>query len=112
MGRFYTYDQNNSGGYYVEDNKYGICEIVIIEANSVGEANDKLSEIGDNVSGFNNFCSCCGQRWYYLDEDDLGTENPEIFGVSVEDYEGSFFNKRAFVHYLDGSFKEFIFKNK
>lgn len=31
---FYHFAQNNSGGYFVNDNKAGVCEHIIIEAES------------------------------------------------------------------------------
>lgn len=106
--KFYTFDQNNSGGYFVENDEYGICETVIIEAITPEHAWGKLNEIGKNVVGFNDYCGCCGQRWSnYLDESD-GTDNPEMYGEPIESVEKSFFTNKAFVHYIDGTMKEFI----
>ena len=48
---FYTFDQNNSGGYFVTDDKHGVSEYVIIEADDSEAAISKLESIGSNVDG-------------------------------------------------------------
>lgn len=106
---FYTFHQNNSGGYFVENDEFGVCEMVIVQATSASEATKKLFSIGDNVNGFNSFCGCCGERWNDACESD-GKENPEIYGQNVESAHRKMFRERCFVHYLDGSFKEFKLK--
>lgn len=61
---FYEFDQNNSGGYFVEDNT--LCHRLFIEADSLSEAISKAEDLGcywDGVaSGID--CSCCGDRWH------------------------------------------------
>ena len=58
---FFTYRQNNSGGYF-----YGNL-LVIVEADSYKEA-DRIAEADGEVY-FNGCtrghdCPCCGDRWY------------------------------------------------
>ena len=100
---FFTYNQNHSGGYFVEDLEAGICESVIIEAGNADEAGVKLGRIGESVSGFNNYCPCCGERWStdWMDDDD-GTETPEIYGESVSLLKKASFRTQCFIHYEDG----------
>lgn len=105
--KFYTFNQNNSGGYFVKDDKFGVCETVIVEAISPTDAWDRLEKIGDNVSGFMDFCSCCGERWSnWMDESD-GKDVPEIYGTPVDVATKGLFRDKAFVHYMDGTIVEF-----
>lgn len=66
---FYSFDQNNSGGYFDVDDK--VCHRIYIEADSEEEAIEKAEYLGcywDGVeSGID--CPCCGDRWSkYPDE--------------------------------------------
>ena len=107
--KFFTYNQNNSGGYYVENDTHGVCEVVIIEAKDKDDAWSKLEAIGGKVDGFWNYCGCCGERWSsWMDESD-GTEVPMIYGEPVEDSKKSMFRHKCFVHYLNGEVKRFDF---
>jgi hypothetical protein len=103
--KFYTFSQNNSGGFFVEDVKRGVGEYVIIEAVDAKDALARLDEIGSRVAGFNNYCECCGERWSRWMDDSDGTEQPEIYGQPVEEVESSSYRKNAYVHYFDGTFK-------
>lgn len=109
---FFNFNQNNSGGYFVEDLDKGVCEEIIIEADSVEAAVDKLYRIGSDVDGFHNYCSCCGERWNDWIDDDEGTEEPEIYGEPVGRVKAGPFSEKAFVHYADGSFKLFTHKER
>jgi len=109
---FYTFSQNNSGGYFVEDNKRGVCEYVIVEAESALAAIQKLSVIGEDVDNFWSYCSCCGERWSDYMEDEDGKDVPSIYNEPVSTLNADSFRSRCFVHYADGTFKEFIFPEK
>lgn len=106
--KFFTFHQNNSGGYFITDDEHGICETVIIEAVSANEAWNKLNKIGENVPNMHSFCSCCGKRWHYCYDE--GTDQPEIWGESVETAKASTFRNKTFVHYFDGTIKVFNHK--
>ena len=108
--KFFTFHQNNSGGYYITDDEHGICETVIIEAVSADEAWNKLNKIGENVSGMHDYCACCGERWYECWNDD--TETPEVFGEKVEEVKAMTFKNKTFVHYFDGTIKLFNHKTE
>lgn len=77
---FYTYSQNNSGGFFCDPAKY-----VIIEANSADEA-DQIAE--DNGLYFDGCmdgrdCSCCGDRWYRARRNE-GNDQPMIYGNVID----------------------------
>lgn len=111
---FFHFRQNNSGGSFAFDEKAGISVNVIVEANSVEEANNKAEEIGLYFDGCDNGqdCSCCGDRWYRQYEGDEGNKRPSIYGQAIRKNqkfkkEGVFSFKwidgpEAFIHYKDG----------
>ena len=63
---FYVYRQNNSGGYFIEDEN--VSSNVIIEAENEAQADIKFDEIIDKKSKYTNHCPCCGERWNGVDE--------------------------------------------
>lgn len=71
-GGFWTYDQNNSGGYFHVDPKAGVSMYVIIEAATADQANAKAADLGMTNAGS---CSCCGQRWNWMEE---GWDQPDL----------------------------------
>lgn len=110
--KFWAFNQNNSGGYFVVDDDNGVCEWVIIEAKTPKKAWKKLKKIGKRVQGFWDYCNCCGERWYnYMDESD-GTDKPMIYGEGMDKCERTMFRHRCFVHYANGVIKEFKFKEQ
>lgn len=109
---FYTFNQNNSGGSFVRDEQAGICEVVIIEADSAQEANDIAETKGIYFDGCHSGydCPCCGDRWYSKWHDD-GDEVPSIYGEPISESNGSMFRKDCFVHYKDGILQHTILRN-
>ena len=80
---FYTFRQNNSGGYWVGP------VYVCVEAGSLSEAEHRAVESGvvyfDGVSSGRD-CDCCGDRWsrtYEWHEDDL-TASPTVYGKPLD----------------------------
>lgn len=108
---FYTYYQNNTGGDFEINKQHGICEIVIIEANSHTEANSIANNIGLYFDGCENGidCNCCGDRWYEVGERDA-EKTPLIYGKSVFDYKQSMFKNYCYIHYLNGEIEHVKFK--
>ena len=69
MAKFFCYNQNNSGGYHVQD---GIAdEVVVIEANDYEHANKIASKLG--LFSYP-FCSCCGERFWELSDLEKGED--------------------------------------
>ena len=111
---FYTFDQNNSGGAFMHVPN-ALTHKVIIEADSAEEANligERLRMYFDGDGDGD--CSCCGNRWYPMWDQDAGTESPEIYGKPVGDYGSSPYfmgwmgdDPYAYVHYADGRVESF-----
>ena len=104
--KFYTFQQNNSGGdFHINED---IAEIVIIEALNNSDANFKAKKLGMNNS---DSCPCCGDRWTWqgdwTDEDE-GCEEPMSYDEPIEDYirnQNSSFDETVIIHYFDGTKK-------
>lgn len=96
--KFWTFDQNNSGGSFHYDAKAGIGSAVAIEAIDAAHALARAEAIGIYFNGCDDGrdCECCGDRWSdCLDE---GTEQPTKYGAELTGGWGI----PAYVHYLDG----------
>lgn len=73
---FYTFTQNNSGGFWLGP------RYVIVEAPNADAANaiavDSCRVYFNGVDD-DRGCECCGNRWYPT-YDSAGTDEPEIYG--------------------------------
>lgn len=78
---FYEFNQNNSGGSFITDDK--LCHRLFIEADSAEEATAKATNLGcywDGVeAGID--CPCCGDRWSIPWNED-GESFPKDYGVT------------------------------
>lgn len=99
---FFTYMQNNNGGYF--DKKY--AQFIIIEAKNKFIANEKVLKIGLYFDGIKKGidCSCCGNRWEPVINDNEGKETPLIFGKHPREHR-SLFRDISFcnIYYEDDS---------
>lgn len=80
---FYTFDQNNSGGVYVETDDIG--KIVIIEAPDHDAANAKADALGLFDL---DYCECCGERFHRAwktDGDDVPSRYDTPIDLDAED---------------------------
>lgn len=104
---FYTFNQNNSGGYFEGEHRYIIIEAPSAEAaNAIAESTTDIYFDGV-YNGYD--CRCCGDRWYRVDEYDAA-DTPEIYGEN--DYESSettdgLFGGKILIIHLDGRTEEF-----
>jgi hypothetical protein len=100
---FYTFDQNNTHGYFIKD-EY-LSEYVIIEANSADEANEKAVALGIYFDGIEKGvdCECCGDRWCATYEE-AACEAPMIANEPAEEctyvYEDGIY---CVIHFMDGT---------
>lgn len=80
--KFYTFNQNNSGGNFDNDESTG--QYVIIEAHCADEANDIAEQKGLYFDGVDSGidCDCCGDRWHTVDEHS-GCIVPSIYGSPI-----------------------------
>ena len=109
---FYTFSQNNSGGYFII-NKY-LSQYVIIEANSADEANSKAKGIGVYFNGVEEGtdCDCCGDRWIEVYEGSA-CDTPLIYEIPAGEYtraykEGSY----CIIHFTNGTIVNLSSKGK
>lgn len=94
--KFWTFNQNNSGGYFIKTDKID-CH-VIIEAINEDDALERATNIGLYFDGWGD-CECCGHRWSYPYDD--GTEFPEKYGNKLEACE---VKTDTIIHWFDGSY--------
>jgi hypothetical protein len=106
---FYNLSQNNSGGYFLEDDEVGVCENIIIEVNDITELEDRFDEIAAKVPGFHDYCECCGERWHLPWRNESGDVEPMMYGESVYTIDPEMFRSRCFIHFLDGRVEEVIY---
>lgn len=99
--KWFDYDQNNSGGYYYENEDVG-CR-VFVQAKNGSIADERMWKI---TYDYMDFCECCGERWcFYADE---GTESPSVYGKKIEPDSESmnriygFFGSVAVFYFDDG----------
>lgn len=91
---FYLFDQNNSGGSFVVNDK--LCHRLFIEADSAEEAVSIAENLGCYWDGVDNGidCPCCGDRWYRsCEEVNMDKYREEGYVVSV--YDGIYKNTVA-----------------
>lgn len=94
--KWYHFSQNNSGGYFVEDEN--VCEDVLIQRYCAKDAIDFAESIMNNEDS----CPCCGDRWSFSVREEEGTTEPTIYRKSVYSTDCSMFRSRAILHYYDG----------
>ncbi|MGZ8887979.1 MAG: DUF7296 family protein [Halobacteriota archaeon] len=101
--KWWSFDQNNSGGYWeVDDN---VSQWVHIQEWSASEAVSKLNALTSHHS----YCECCGERWNdWVDEDD-GNPEPMCYGKTLEVFEEDEYSRwfqeptgKHRLHFFDG----------
>jgi hypothetical protein len=101
--KFFTFRQNNSGGFFL-----GPAQYVIIQAVDADQADNLALDVGLYFNGVvgNQDCDCCGDRWTCQYGDDDGSDTPMIYGTPAADYvrghraDGQ---PKAVVYYKDGT---------
>lgn len=97
---FFTVRQNNSGGYFIQNEM--VDEYLCVEANTIKEAEKRIEEI---TKDYSDFCPCCGERWSTWFNEDDGKDFPhDGYGDAFVDGQ-TYINSRkgaAKIHYLDG----------
>lgn len=96
--RFYTVNQNNSGGSFDRVPEHGIGYSVCVEAVDADHARGRVKRIIDSYPDRGYDCPCCGDRWSIYFWDESGTERPERYEEPLTGGWGI----PSYVHYLDG----------
>ena len=99
---FVTFAQNNSGGYFIQNEDVDV--FVIIEGDSLRDILDRANDI---FRDYSEYCRCCGKRWddYYISKDDLD-EEPKIYGKSVYEFTDSYYEGCKAIIYRKNGTKE------
>lgn len=97
--KFFTFNQNNSGGYLIENDD--VAKHLIIEAQNAENAIGKMYDI---TSDYSEYCPCCGKRWSEWIDDDDGTEEPMVYDIEIKEspYQSSF-GSSTIIYYYDGT---------
>lgn len=112
--KFYSWDQNNSGGhFYVDEN---LSHRVVIEANTYKKAEVKAFKLGIYYDGVDEGldCDCCGDRWYAGHE----LDDRYLKGKTLDEYlqgeadEYGWEDPDIIVHYADGTKKTFTGRDR
>ena len=93
---WYTIDQNNSGGYFIQNED--VNQYVSVQADNEDDARDKLEDI---TSEYGEYCDCCGERWYLWGSLEEG-DSPTVYGDSLFEKEPSYYRNEFVMHYADG----------
>lgn len=93
MGKFFTFTQNNSGGYNIINDV--VAKNLIIESENAEEA---ITEMFDITSSYSSYCGCCGERWNDLIDDEDGEDKPMVYDI--------FYDTNVPAEELDGQMKQ------
>ena len=76
---WFTFSQNNSGGFYIGP------QFLIVEAKDADSANSFAEANGIYFDGCSKGidCNCCGDRWHRTEECE-GEEKPIIYGEVID----------------------------
>jgi hypothetical protein len=95
--KWYRFDQNNSGGFYLGTDEEGVGGRVYVQAFSPKQARERFEALNPYVCelGFvhGRDCECCGGRWYADEEVEEDFLSPRSWG-----------SEGTFAHPLDGPF--------
>lgn len=95
--KWFRFNQNNSGGYFHDDEN--VTHDVFVEAPSAKEAIQRAEVIFENYS---DYCDCCGERWGYWVDDEDGKLVPESYGIPVTECESSPYQEHYILYPLIG----------
>ena len=107
--KFFTINQNNSGGYFIQNNN--VDQLVCVEAKNAEVATKILQNI---VEGYSDYCECCGERWYISLDDNYCTYFiNDGYGCDIsEKIDVSEYRQNIIIHYMDGVRKKYNAKTK
>lgn len=102
---FYDFRQNNTFGRWVINKDVNV--LVVIEASSVKQANERAESVGLYFDGISDGidCSCCGDRWSKEWDGYEGDTVPSQYGKPIENLHPERVKGKdsIVVHFEDGS---------
>lgn len=96
--KWFTVDQNNSGGYWHENED--VAHYVSVQAYNAEEAKSKLNKI---TSGYMGYCECCGPRWWFCFDDSDGHDVPSYYNQPLNELKTVWSNTHVVLHFADGN---------
>lgn len=99
--KWFTYDQNNSGGFFIDNDQ--VSHLICIQANTAEEANAKAQNI---VTYYSDFCECCGERWYICEREGDGADVPSQYGKPLADQDPVIYRETAVLHFANGEVRK------
>lgn len=99
--KWFTYDQNNSGGYFIDNDQ--VSHLICVQAETAKEANEKASVITED---FSEWCECCGERWYLSERDSDGADVPAQYGKALSESSPCYSRKTAVLHFANGEVRK------
>lgn len=105
--KWFYFDQNNSGGYFIQNDQVG--HGFFVQAETAREADTKAEKI---VEDYSDYCECCGVRWDIWSGEDDGHDVPKIYGDPLSEMIKDFGQERYVLHYADGHTEEVILPEK
>lgn len=108
--KYFTYNQNNSGGYFIRNDE--VADYVIIQASSAKEADEKMSDISYD---HDSYCQCCGERWWIDSDESDGKDGPMVYKDDIRDsFEVNFDanNAYALIYNIDGTIDKILPTNR
>lgn len=99
--KWFTYDQNNSGGYFIDNDE--VTHMICVQAENADAANAKAEEI---TKEYGEYCECCGERWYINEVDGDGFDVPSHYGEPLSSSQPSHYRKYAVLHFASGEMRK------
>ena len=106
--KFYTINQNNSGGFFIENDD--VHHMICVEASSAKNAESMMERI---TAPHSDYCECCGERWYIsLSESDGFNYPTNGYGENLETCDAGMFRDQAIIYYASGEKKIYDLNTK
>ena len=104
--KWFHFDQNNSGGYFIVNDT--VAEDVYIQAENAEQATVRAEAI---LEPYSEYCHCCGERWSYYIGDDDGYDVPTKYATPITNVRASTYHKQARLHHDDGTVETYFYTN-
>jgi len=106
--KFYTISQNNSGGYFIQNNH--VEQFICVEAENARDADELLEKITEPYS---EYCDCCGKRWYISVDERDGYDFPTNgYGEDISECDAGAYREYIIIYYANGEKKKYNFKTR